>query len=192
MKVIAIDIDDTLNNYSEILRRTDFPYDDTYPISADKFAKYLEMVRTETAEKDDLLNPEFSFVRQSINGQCYELAGPRAGAVELLQWLDADGWRIVICTQRDLRRTEQATRKWLGDNAIPFGDLFIAVDKLGFCKDWGIEYLVDDHLYSVRFADEYGIKVFYPIMPKHEGSESRLAKGFTIFDQVRQWIQGQN
>jgi hypothetical protein len=192
MKVIAIDVDDTLNNYSEVLRSADFPYNNTYPVSADKFAEYLEMVRAEKADKDDLLNPEFSFVRQTINGRCYELAAARADAVDFLQWLGNDGWRIVICTQRDLRRTEQPTRKWLGDNAIPFDDLFIAVDKLGFCKDWGIKYLVDDHLYSVRFADDYGVNVFYPIMAKHEGSESRLAKGFETFDQVRQWIQELN
>jgi hypothetical protein len=192
MKVIAIDIDDTLNNYSEILRNTDFPYNATYPVSADKFAKYLEMVRAEQADKDDLLNPEFSFVRQSINGQCYELAAARPDAVNFLQWLRNDGWRIIICTQRDLRRAEHPTRRWLRDNAIPFHDLFIAVDKLAFCKDWGIDYLVDDHLYSVKFADDYGVNVFYPVMPKHTGCAAGLAKGFTAFDQVRQWIQERN
>ena len=77
-------------------------------------------------------------------------------------------------------------------NAIPFHDLFIAVDKLAFCKDWEIDYLVDDHLYSVKFADDYGVNVFYPVMPKHTGCGSGLAKGFTAFDQVRQWIQERN
>jgi hypothetical protein len=192
MKVIAIDIDDTLNNYSEILGNTTFPCNATYPFPPEKFDGYLEMVRTQKADTDDLLNPEFSFLRQTINGQCYELATTRPGAVEFLQWLATGGWRIVICTQRDLRRTEQPTRKWLRDNAIPFHELFIAVDKLAFCKDWGIRHLVDDHLYSVKYADQYGINVFYPIMPKHDGPVSGLAKGFRTFEQVRQWIQERN
>ena len=192
MKTIAIDIDDTLNNFTEILRGRAFSHDESYPFPAETFDKYLEMLRTERAGEDDLLSTEFSFFRQRINGECFELAVARGGAAEFVRWLRDTGWRIVICTQRDLRRTDGATRKWLKENGIPFDYLFIAVDKLGFCKDWGIEYLVDDHLFSVRYADEYGIKVFYPIMAKHDKTAAKMARGFTSFTEVRQWIQRQN
>lgn len=191
MKTIAIDIDDTLNNYSEILQKTDFVYNESYRLSHDTFDRYLEMIRNEKADKNDLLSTEFSYLRQKINGECYQLAVARRDAVEFMQWLKENGWRIVICTHRDLRRTEELTRKWMHDNRIPFDYLFIAVDKLNFCKAWGIEYLVDDHLFSVRFADGYGVNVFFPIMAKHENAEvkrARLARGFRSFHEVRQWI----
>ena len=189
MKTIAVDIDDTLNNFSEILRGKEFVYSASYPFSGEIFGKYLEMVRNEIGSKEDLCDPQFSYLRQRINGECYENAEARADAVEFIQWLRNQGWRIVICTHRDLRRTEEITRKWLGDNGIPFDYLFIAVDKLAFCKAWGIEYLLDDHLFSVKFADQYGVRVFYPIMAKHQKAQSGLARGFMHFDEVREWIQ---
>jgi uncharacterized HAD superfamily protein len=191
MNTIAIDIDDTLNNYSEILHTTNFAFDENYNISRDTFDRYLEMIKNEKADRGDLLSAGFSFLRQKINGECYQSAVARPDAVEFMQWLRRKGWRIVICTHRDLRRTEEITRKWMRDNRIPFDYLFIAVDKLKFCKKWGIDYLVDDHLFSVRFADQYGVEVFFPTMAKHEGEgvrHSSLARGFTSFNEVRLWI----
>jgi len=191
-KTIAVDIDDTLNNFSETLRLTSFSYDSSYPFPAATFDKYLSMVKDETADQDDLLNPEFGFVRQKINGQCFELSVAKPDASEFMQWLRNEGWRIVICTHRDLRRAEESTRNWLHGNGIPFDYLFIALDKLAFCKDWGIQYLVDDHLYSVRYADDYGINVFYPVLAKQYLSIAALAKGFATFDELRQWIKESN
>ena len=191
-RTIAIDIDDTLNNFTEILQGTKFPYNESYPFPAEIFDKYLTMLRKETADESVLLSRDFSFLRQTINGECFERAVARPDGVEFVRWLREEGWRIVICTQRDLRRAEGPTRKWLHDNGIPFDYLFIAVDKLAFCKDWGIEHLVDDHLYSVRFADKYGVNVFYPIMAKHEKSEAQRARGFRSFNEVRRWIQNWN
>jgi hypothetical protein len=188
IRTIAIDIDDTLNNFSEILHGTNFTHNETYPFPDAKFDEYLATLRKETADEATLRSREFSFLRQTINGECYVSAVARPDGVEFVQSLKEDGWRIVICTHRDLRRTQAPTRQWLNDNGIPFDYLFIAVDKLAFCKDWGIEYLVDDHLYSIRLAGEYGVNVFYPIMAKHGKSEARLARGFRSFNEVRQWI----
>jgi len=189
VKAIAIDIDDTLNNFSEVLLGTEFCHDESYPVAKEVFGRYVEMVRRQTGDEGLLLDREFSFVRQRVHGECYERAVARTGAVEFMRWLREDGWRIVICTQRDLRRMEESTRRWLERNGIPFDYLFIAVDKLGFCKDWGIDHLVDDHLYSVRFAEKYGVNVFYPIMAKHEKEEGVRARGFRNFEEVRRWIE---
>lgn len=188
MKTIAVDIDDTLNNFSEVLQNTIFTADEGYPVSPEKFPEYLERLRKEERDAGELLSTEFSFFRQIIHCRCYELAAARPDAVEFMRWLREDGWRIVICTQRDLRRTDESTRKWLNDNGIPFDYLFIALDKLGFCRAWDIAYLVDDHLFSVLHADKYAVDVFYPILPKHPQAEARRAKGFRHFNEVRQWI----
>jgi hypothetical protein len=190
VKAIAIDIDDTLNDFSEILAGTEFCHHESYPVRAEVFGRYVEMVKRQTGDDELLLDREFSFVRQRVHGECYERAVARADAVEFMRWLREERWRIVICTQRDLRRVEDVTRRWLEENGIPFDYLFIAVDKLGFCKDWGIEHLVDDHLYSVRFAESYGVSVFYPVMAKHEKEEGgRGARGFRNFEEVRGWIE---
>lgn len=188
MKTIAIDIDDTLNNFSETLAKTHFAHDARYTVSAEIFDKYLAMVRNKEGEEDELLSTEFSYFRQKIHGQCFDLAVARPDGVEFMQWLKQDGWRIVICTSRDMRRTEQSTRMWLQENGIPFDYLFVALDKLSFCKAWEVDYLVDDHFSSIQFADRYGVKVFYPIMAGQVEPEAGFARGFGNFEEVRQWI----
>jgi hypothetical protein len=37
------------------------------------------------------------------NLECYRRAQARVDGVAFMQWLKRGGWRIVICTQRDLR-----------------------------------------------------------------------------------------
>jgi hypothetical protein len=188
VKTIAIDIDDTLNNFAETLAKTDITYEAKYTVSPEVFATYLAMVRNNEGDQDELLSTEFSYFRQKIHGECFDLAVARPGGVEFTQWLKKNGWRIVICTHRDLRRTELSTRMWLQKNGIPFDYLFVALDKLSFCKAWEIKYLVDDHLSSIQYADRYGVTVFYPIVAGQGEPEPGLARGFNSFDEVRQWI----
>ena len=116
MKTIAIDLDDTLNNFTETLQRMQFVRDETYALSEEVFQDYLAKLRSGWTENSDLLCTEHSFFRSKIHQRCYELAAARADGVRFTQWLRQDGWRIVICTYRDLRRTQDCTRKWLGDN----------------------------------------------------------------------------
>ena len=54
-RTIAIDIDDTLNNFTEILQGTNFSHDESYPFPAETFDKYLAMLRKETVGHSPLL-----------------------------------------------------------------------------------------------------------------------------------------
>jgi hypothetical protein len=188
MKTIAVDIDDTLNNFSETLQRADFPHHERYALTPEVFQTYLDQLRSAPDEKGDLLSTEFTYFRYKIHHECYTLATARADGVEFMKWLRRDKWRIVICTSRDLRRANEATRKWLHENEIPFDYLFLALNKLEFCKAWGIELLLDDHIFSVMYADHYRQNVYYPVLPKHEKLESGYAKGFTAFEEVKEWM----
>ena len=189
VKTIAVDLDDTLNDFSVKLQETCFAYDPSYAISKETFDSYIERLRGDAPDPSELLSTEYSYFSYKIHHLCYDLAAARADGVKFMQWLRANQWRIVICTHRDLRRAYGSTKKWLEANGIPFDHLFMAANKLEFCWMWGIEYLVDDHSFYICNGSSYGVKVFYPTMFKHEKLPPNHATGFQTFDEVIPWIQ---
>jgi hypothetical protein len=189
-KTIAVDLDDTLNDFTDTLRRTEFSHEGAYSFSEEVFNGYLKRLRSGEDEDSKLLATEYSFFKSKIHQKCYDQARPRADGVEFMRWLRASGWRIVICTYRDLRRSNDATRKWLADHGIPFDHLFMAWNKIVYCKAWGIEHLVDDHVFNAVHGRRYGVKVYYPIREGQTGMADHGARGFNSFEEVRQWIQG--
>jgi 5'(3')-deoxyribonucleotidase len=189
MKTIAIDLDDTLNNFADTLQNTRFSHNPAYGISAETFDTYLRTLRSGAPDGNELLSTEYSYFCHKIHVQCYQLAHTRPGAVEFMQWLRTNDWRIVICTHRDLRRSNECTRQWLQDNGIPFDYLFRALNKLEFCRLWGINILVDDHVLNLIQEGTYEVEVFHPNMSKHEDREFRRGRGFTHFEELKQWIQ---
>lgn len=188
IKTIAVDLDDTLNNFTETLQSAVFDYNNSYAFGEETFRGYLDRVRSGAGDGSELLSTEYSFFRYRIHQQCYDLAGARSDAVEFMQWLKGRGWRIVICTYRDLRRANECTGRWLRDNGIPFDHLFMAWNKIVFCRAWGIDYLVDDDVFNIVHGDRYDVAVFYPLMAKHQGLQGHRARGFNHFDEVKQWI----
>ncbi|MDR3586703.1 MAG: hypothetical protein P4L59_15525 [Desulfosporosinus sp.] len=188
-KIIAIDLDDTLNDFTETMRKTIFTYSHTSPLTKDIFDSYLNRVRSGIAEDSELLSTEFSFFQYQIHEQCYQLAKAREDGVEFMQWLKRSGWQVIICTRRDLRRAHDCTVKWLKDSDIPFDHLFMAGNKIVFCKLWGIEHLVDDAVFNIVYGEHYGVNVYYPLMEKHQFLQGSSAKGFKVFNEVKQWIQ---
>jgi hypothetical protein len=190
MKTIAVDLDDTLNNFTHTLQTTPFSHNTTYNIAPDTFADYLGLLRSGSTGTTGLLSTEYSFFCYKIHSECYDRATPRRGAVGFMQWLRSNQWRIVILTHRDLRRSNEPTRRWLRGNEIPFDYLFTTANKLKFCAEWKIEKLVDDHLANPGPGeDRAGVKVYYPIMQKHQSPESLQGEGFNDFEELKQWIQ---
>jgi hypothetical protein len=183
-KMIAVDIDDTLNDFTSTLRNTAFPYSPKYSLSETTFHQYLTRIRDAAPEPGDLLSTEYSFFRHKIHEECYRLATARADGVAFMQWLKLRHWQIFICTRRDLRRVHDSTRRWLIDNGIPFDYLFTALNKIVFCRAWHISYLVDDDVNSITHGPNYGVRVFHP---EREGVVT--AGGFRSFDEVKGWIQ---
>ena len=186
---IAVDLDDTLNDFTETLSKSPFPYDEAYALPEETFHGYLGKVRLNAPEPGDLQSTKYTFFRYKIHEHCYRMAGARADGVEFMRWLRRNGWRIVICTYRDLRRANDGTRKWLKENDIPFDYLFMALNKIVFCKVWGIGHLVDDDEFNIVHGETYGVKVYYPITAKHASPPARGARGFHSFDEVKRWIQ---
>lgn len=187
-QVIAVDIDDTLNDFTATLRTTPFPYDPKFALPEATFAAYLPRVRYEEPEPGDRLSTEYSLFRYKIHEECYRRAAARADGVAFMQWLKARDWRIVICTHRDLRRAHDCTRTWLNDHRIPFDYLFTAFNKIAFCRAWNIAYLVDDDANSVAYGPSYGVRVFHRIAD-HDAGPSASGGGFRSFDEVKPWIE---
>jgi hypothetical protein len=190
IKAIAIDIDDTLNNFTETLQSTPFVYSDAYGITEEKFIEYMGLIRNNVKNVGDLLSTEYASLRYKIHEQCYKLARARTDGVEFMQWLRKNDWTIVICTFRDLRRAADATKVWLKANNIPFDYLFYSQNKAAFCSLWNIKYLIDDADFNVKHGALYGVNVYFPIMKKHINAEEiTTARGFSTFDEVKQWIK---
>ena len=192
-KTIAVDLDDTLNNFTETLLKTNFAYDERFSVTRPVFDEYLKRVRSGAAEDEDLLSTEYSFFRTKIHLECYRRATARPDAVAFMQWLRREHWRIVICTHRDLRVAYPCTKAWLDENGIPFDWIFRAGNKIVFCRLWGIPTLIDDNFFPIEYGGRYGVNVFYPI---HDHNRTlggdRVgdgARGFTTFDEVKSWIQ---
>jgi hypothetical protein len=191
---IAVDLDDTLNNFTEILRHGEFARDDHPALSAERFREYLVRLRRGADETSGLVSTEYTFFRYRIHHECYRRARPRTDGVAFLQWLRANGWRIVICTRRDLRRAQDATRQWLAEHGIPFDCLFMAGNKIAFCRLWGIRYLVDDDPFTIAHGEPHGVSVFYPAAaaapPPGAAGSPAAARAFQSFDQIIPWIRG--
>ncbi|MBU2702553.1 5'(3')-deoxyribonucleotidase [Sporomusaceae bacterium BoRhaA] len=189
MKVIAVDIDNVLNNFSDTLASSTFKYNDLYGLSREEFDHYLDMVKRNAFDESNFLTTKFSDFRYRIHEQCYRLAQAKSDGVQFMHWLKDNGWEVVICTKRNLRLTGESTKKWLQDNHIPYDYLFMALNKIVFCKLWNVPYLIDDDILNITHGERYGIKVYYPIMDKHDSAFSHTAKGFTRFEEIKQWIQ---
>ena len=186
---VAIDIDDTLNDFSHTLRTLPIPYDPTYALSEPTFAAFLARVREDAPESGDLLSTEYSYFRYRIHELCYRAAAPRSDGVDFVRWLREEGWRIVICTRRDLRRAQACTRAWLEAHVVPFDHLFMAANKIAFCRAWGIPHLVDDDPFQIEHGGAHGVQVYYPVMAKHAALPPHTARGFSSFEEVKSWIR---
>jgi hypothetical protein len=187
-KIIAVDVDDTLNNFSEVLTKTEFQYDEAYQLTPENFRAYLSHIKSGEKETGELLCTEFAYFKVKIQIQCHHLAQAKPDAVDFMQWLKAKGWTIIICTYRDLRRSDY-TQQWLRRNQIPFDYIFNVINKIVFCGMWKISHLIDDERLNIIHGPAYGVNVYYPVMEKHRDIPGGAGRGFHTFEEVRQWIQ---
>lgn len=189
-KIIAVDIDDTLNTFTQTLRETEFSRQMAGSLPKATFDDYLGRLRRGEKDESPLLATDFSYFRYQIHQRCYELAKARPDGVEFMQWLRGRGWTIVICTARDLRRANAITRSWLADNRVPFDHLFMAWNKIVFCRAWGIAHLVDDDAFNIEHGPAHGVNVYFPVHERNEHLHPGKARGFGSFDELRPWIEG--
>lgn len=187
-RTIAVDLDDTLNNFTETLQRGVFPHSMIDSLPQATFEQYVRKIRNGEYESSDFQSNGFAYCRFKIHLQCWQEARARPDGVEFMRWLRQNQWRIVICTARDLRRGHDCTKAWLEENGIPYDYLFMAWNKIVFCKAWGIRHLVDDASLSILYGERYDVNVYYAMMPHHQSLPAHNARGFQSFEDVKRWI----
>lgn len=188
-RIIAVDLDDTLNNFSETLAQGEFAHTPEYALSEETYEQYLRLIRDGATDPGNFMSSGFNYCRYKIHLQCWQQASARPDGIEFMQWLRRNHWRIVICTRRDMRLAYDSTVAWLKENDIPYDHLFMAANKIAFCWAWGIAHLVDDESFNIIHGKNYNINVYYPILPAHQSLPAHDARGFHSFNEVRQWIQ---
>ncbi|MBP2663865.1 MAG: hypothetical protein H6Q71_1813, partial [Firmicutes bacterium] len=55
MKVIAVDIDNVLNNFSDTLAKSSFTFKDSYGLSLEEFDNYLDLVKHDVFAESEFL-----------------------------------------------------------------------------------------------------------------------------------------
>lgn len=159
MPIIAIDIDDTLNDwqarcvsyantYTGVVKR----FDDMREYGISKFFGWDQAQRLAFWQRYEL--------------ESYRRAAVRPGAAAVIRAWKQAGWYIVILTARPWRpETEAVTRAWLQENDIVYDELVFEPDKASFCRHRQVAVLVEDAPHNVLPCVDAGVKVFMPRQP---------------------------
>jgi hypothetical protein len=83
-------------------------------------------------------------------------ARPYPGAVEAITRWHAAGHFIHITSHRT-RDAHEATARWLKDIGLPYHELYCSMDKVGRCREIGIDVLVDDSPINLAAALDSGM-----------------------------------
>lgn len=152
---IAVDIDDTLNavdrvRYAgEYIRRNHLPFR-----LIDENAHMLEKVYDWS--HDDVL----AFVHDG-GITAFTDAPARKGAKEVLERWRSSGFHVTVLTSRVAEwfgNPEKLSRDWLEKRHIPYDEIVAeCADKGTYCRDHGIDVLVDDSLAQCLSAQEKGV-----------------------------------
>jgi uncharacterized HAD superfamily protein len=146
---IAIDIDSTLHHYWDLLsdaaRRRfgiDLPYEEQLDWGITR-----------------LRHDQLHLCIQETHCDAAILGGkPYPHAVETVtKWREA-GHYIHITSHRD-PHTYDATARWLAQIGLPYDDLHTSHDKVGRCRQLGIELLIDDSPENLARAMDHGLIV---------------------------------
>jgi uncharacterized protein len=144
---IAVDIDSTLHHYWDQLaavakRRfgVDLPYD------------------TQLTWGITRLRPEqvHVCVAETHREQSVLAAEPYPGAVETISaWHDAG--HFIHITSHRTAEARDATARWLENIGLPYDELHCSFDKVGHCRQIGIDVLIDDSPVNLSKAADAGI-----------------------------------
>ncbi|MBN9300128.1 MAG: hypothetical protein J0I41_24230 [Filimonas sp.] len=151
-RLITCDIDGILNNYPQCW--LDF-------LEIESGIKHLSV---EDAKKNE---PAYRKHKDNYRKSSFKANLPvNALAVQLLQALNAKGYRIVMATSRpidDISYPElrSVTESWLHKNAVPFHKLVFKSESVDFIHQFDqIDFHIEDDIKYATSIAENGIKTF--------------------------------
>jgi len=197
-KVIAVDIDNVLNNFDDILRKIEFPYDKTNSSwgsvhnSEESFMQKLNMIKQQKAELH--YDKTFHAMWNHAHKLAHMQAKVKQGASEFLWYLKQNNYRVIIMTRRDLRYALEYTKRFLKKNNLPYDDMLQSNIKAVTCSLWNIPILIDDEIEPIMLSNKLSnpVQVYYPIMDKHKELAENpqiTAIGYNCFKELKQWIK---
>jgi FMN phosphatase YigB (HAD superfamily) len=144
---IAIDIDSTLHHYWPLLSAAakrrfgiDLPYDRQFSWSITRLREEQLRVCVQDTHSDEAIAN----------------AKPYPHAVETVNaWHDAGHW--IHVTSHRAEHCHPATARWLDRIGLHYDDLYCSYDKVGRCREIGIDVLVDDSPVNIAKALDAGI-----------------------------------
>ena len=179
-KIIGIDIDDTLNYSSEVIKEYILKYgnnysDDNYLIkNIDKIMRGLNFD---------------GIIKSFFNDYCEEMASQmkvKEHAKEVIDKLKEDGYKIYFITARNntfYKNAYEFCINYLNKNKIYFDKLIIGQNhKLNVCKDENILLMIDDSIDTCERLKDNGISSL--VFNSQINSEKD-----TYCDRVDNWLE---
>ena len=153
---IGIDIDDTItNSYKEIFEQIGKYY------NVDSYYLIEEGYKYEDVSKDELNFPEYNKFCRTVVENLLKTVSIKHGAKEMIKKLQEEGNEIILITARDYEEFSSPydlTKQFLKDNNICYDKLYVGIKEKGrFCKENGIDVLVDDSITHCKSAKENNI-----------------------------------
>lgn len=146
---IAVDFDDVVVDTMELFLK-DWN-SNIYPFSA----SYMKRNQITNWNLPVLLGVRQDFIRGIYDRLDYADVTPIAGAVQMIHNLRDQGHSVIILTASD---RGDDIRKWMSENGLQQVALFDGVGhKAGWCRDNGIDLLVDDRPSYLKGAVTVGV-----------------------------------
>jgi uncharacterized HAD superfamily protein len=159
---IAIDIDSTLHHY----------WDQFSALAEERFGVILPYESQRTWRVDRLKSDQVQWLVEQTHGRdLITAAEPYEGAVDVVnRWHEA-GHYIHITSHRS-PNAYAATADWLAAIGMAHDDLYLSMDKIGRCRQIGIDLLIDDSPVNLAGAHDAGIAA---ATLRHPWNESVIA-----------------
>lgn len=144
---IAVDIDSTLHHYWDVLSEAalsrfgiELPYEEQLDWGVTRLRQEQLQLCVDATHSDSAI----------LDGR------PYPGAVEAINRWSRDGHFIHVTSHRR-ESCFDATRRWLDSIGLLYDELYCSFDKVGRCRELGIDVLIDDSPGNLVLALESGI-----------------------------------
>lgn len=185
---IGIDIDDTINNLSNILVEYGEKYNEEnsiqYEIQKDNYNFQKAFGWTQEQEED---------FKAKYIGTCLAKATIKKGAKEYINKLKEEGNHIFIitarCPEETVKNVKEISEKWLKENGIELDKLEMGCDpKVEKCREHKIDVFIDDnarHCTSVKETLKIPVLLFDSIYNQDEKDLTRVYSWEEAYKQIK-------
>lgn len=161
--IIGIDIDDTLTDIRDELKKVTLDYANSLnkQINEDTVSLDKNNDGSNYKEKYNFNDEELQYFFRNIQEKIIKVAEPRADVVEIIKKLRKDGNKICIITARDYEFHDDPygiSKEWLDRNGIEYDKLIINVrEKAKVCLEEKVDIFIDDKLSNCMDVSNAGI-----------------------------------